>query len=196
MLTLDVRIRDLVLFPILLVMFLQGLLRHYVAAAVSSSKRVVRVDQLVQGAPLLRSRALRRHAHLLTLEAFTGRKQAYTALALAPPPTTTTNTPMDEPPDMTNSMDMMKQSLLNMLPQMISFAWINYFFSGFVLIKLPFPLTEAFKSMLQRGINIQNLDPSYVSSLSWYFITLFGLRGLFAVVIGGENGKSYHHTVY
>lgn len=42
--------------------------------------------------------------------------------------------------------------------------------------------------MLQRGIQLQNLDPSYVSSLSLYFLTLFGLRGLFSIVLGGDNG--------
>jgi len=51
----------------------------------------------------------------------------------------------------------------------------------------PFGLTDRFKSMLQRGINLNNLDVSYVSSLSWYFITLFGMRGLFDIVLGSGN---------
>jgi hypothetical protein len=55
-------------------------------------------------------------------------------------------------------------------------------------VKLPFPLTIAFKSMLQRGIDLTTLDITYVSSLSWYFLTLFGLKGLNSVVLNDVNG--------
>lgn len=41
--------------------------------------------------------------------------------------------------------------------------------------------------MLQRGIFLNSLDVSYVSSLSWFFINLFGLRGVFSLVLGSEN---------
>lgn len=64
---------------------------------------------------------------------------------------------------------------------------MSFFFSGFVLVKLPFPLTDRFKSMLQRGIFLNSLNVSYVSSLSWFFINLFGLRGVFSLVLGSDN---------
>jgi len=38
--------------------------------------------------------------------------------------------------------------------------------------------------MLQRGVELQTLDVSYVSSLSWYFLTLFGLGGLNSIFLG------------
>ena len=83
---------------------------------------------------------------------------------------------------------MMKQNMQMIIPNMLMMGWVSYFFSGFILVKLPFPLTERFKSMLQRGVGLSSLDVSYVSSLSWYFINLFGLRGLFSLVLGSDSG--------
>lgn len=45
-----------------------------------------------------------------------------------------------------------------------------------------------FKSMMQRGIETQDMDVRWVSSLSWYFLNLFGLDGLFRLLLGSDNG--------
>ena len=74
-----------------------------------------------------------------------------------------------------------------MLPQMLMMGLVNYFFSGFVLGKIPFPLTPSFKGMLQRGINLTTLDTAYVTSMSWYFLVMFGMRGLYSIVLGANN---------
>ena len=85
------------------------------------------------------------------------------------------------------AMDMMKKNLSMIIPQTLTFAWVNFFFSGFVAAKIPFPLTQRFRSMLQNGIDLSSVDVSYVSSRSWYFLNLFGLRGLFSLILGEEN---------
>lgn len=56
-------------------------------------------------------------------------------------------------------------------------------------VKLPFPLTLGFKSMLQRGVETPDMDVRWVSSLSWYFLNFFGLNGLYRLILGGENCK-------
>jgi len=73
------------------------------------------------------------------------------------------------------------------VPQLFLMAWVNHFFSGFCIGKLPFPLTLSFKGMLQRGIDLTTLDVSYVSSLSWYVLVLFGLRGINQIILGEAN---------
>lgn len=35
---------------------------------------------------------------------------------------------------------------------------------------------------------------TYDSALSWYFLNLFGLNGVFKLILGSENGQSPHIT--
>ena len=56
-------------------------------------------------------------------------------------------------------------------------------------MKLPFPLTLRFKSMLQSGVATKDLDVRWVSSLSWYFLNLFGLQSVFIFILGSDNGE-------
>jgi hypothetical protein len=95
--------------------------------------------------------------------------------------------PMTDPAAMDGMMAGMKTQMVMMVPQMVIMGWINFFFQGFVLIKLPFPLTLGFKSMLQRGIETPDMDVRWVSSLSWYFLNFFGLNGLYSLILGGDN---------
>ena len=42
--------------------------------------------------------------------------------------------------------------------------------------------------MLQRGIEITSLDVGYVSTLSWYFLTMFGLQGITGLIVSNHAG--------
>lgn len=57
------------------------------------------------------------------------------------------------------------------------------------IVKLPFPLTIRFKSMLQSGVATRDLDVRWVSSLSWYFLNLMGLQSIFGFILGADNGN-------
>src|SRR5438105_13097516 len=89
--------------------------------------------------------------------------------------------------DPSNMSVMMKRNATMVISNLLLYSWVDSFFSGFVAVKLPFPLTNGFKEMMQRGIDLTSLDPTYVSSLSWYILTLFGLRGLNSLVLGQNN---------
>ena len=80
--------------------------------------------------------------------------------------------------------DMMMKNLNMIVPQIATGAWVSFFFSGFIVARVPFPLTQRFRVMLQRGVDLGSLDVTYISSLSWYFLNLFGLRGLLSLVLG------------
>jgi ER membrane protein complex subunit 3 len=45
--------------------------------------------------------------------------------------------------------------------------------------------------MLQSGVMTNDLDVKWVSSLSWYFLNLFGLQSVFGFILGSENGKHF-----
>jgi hypothetical protein len=137
---------------------------------------------------LIRSRALRENAKYLPKQSFLMRRHFFNneengilktqQRNVAPP------NPMTDPSMMT---DMLKGNLTNVLPMIVIGGWINWHFSGFVTTKVPFPLTLRFKPMLQRGIELMSLDASWVSSASWYFLNVFGLRSIYSLVLGENN---------
>lgn len=63
-------------------------------------------------------------------------------------------------------------------------------------VKLPFPLTIKFKSMLQAGVATKDMDPRWMSSISWYFLCIFGLQPVFNFILGSDNGTSPPQNTY
>merc|ERR1712154_351957 len=85
--------------------------------------------------------------------------------------------------DMNNMMAMMKGNTASYISNIGFMMWVNSFFAGFLLVRLPFSVSETFRPLVQRDIQLQPFDCSYVSSLSWYFISFFGLSGLNKLIL-------------
>jgi hypothetical protein len=180
-------------------MILVGILRHYVMLLLQTAPKKMTRAAIREQRALARSQILRTtsanspvppHLYKSISRHLSDAFAAGTYLKDGPPkadtPTTPPN-PMTDPAAMDGMMAGMKTQMVMMVPQMVIMGWINFFFQGFVLIKLPFPLTLGFKSMLQRGIETPDMDVRWVSSLSWYFLNFFGLNGLYSLILGGDN---------
>ncbi|XP_060516366.1 ER membrane protein complex subunit 3 [Cylas formicarius] len=182
----DSQIRVWVFLPIVVITFLVGILRHYFSILLASQKKV-ETQQLQDSQLIIRARMLRENAKYIPKSAFLVRKHAFNkeedGYLTQKRPAMTQNM-MTDPSMMT---DMLKGNLTNVLPMIVIGGWINWMFSGFITTKVPFPLTLRFKSMLQRGIELSHLDASWVSSASWYFLNVFGLRSIYALVLGENN---------
>ncbi|XP_073055976.1 uncharacterized protein [Primulina eburnea] len=188
-LVLDTAIRNWVLIPLSVVMVLIGILRYF-ASKLIRSDQVPDIKMVKEGQVIIRARNLRAAANFIPEKSFRARRFYFSneengllhvPKGQAPNP----QAQMFSDPNM--AMDMMKKNLSMIIPQTLTFAWVNFFFSGFVAAKIPFPLTQRFRAMLQNGIDLSTVDVSYVSSRSWYFLNLFGLRGLFSLILGEDN---------
>lgn len=94
------------------------------------------------------------------------------------------------PMDMKLMGDQMKNSISAMAPQLAMMGLISFFFSGFIIAKLPFSPSVRFRPMLQRGVDLQSLDMSYVTSISLYVLVMFGSQGLFNLLLGQQDNAA------
>ena len=177
------------MIPITFAMFLIGILRHLVSKLLrgkaSPQLKTIQAKQRVQ-----RAQTLRMHGHFLTRGAFAQRKAYFCDKEhgiLNQKVDASLNPQQQMMSDPNMMTDMLKKNMGMIVPQIVTGAWVNFFFSGFVVAKVPFPLTQRFRVMLQRGIDLAALDVTYISSLSWYFMCLFGLSGTLNLVMGEKT---------
>ena len=192
-LQLDTQLRWWVLLPIFGAVFLYAILCNYLARYVASDRRPVLSGVQVTQA-LLRSKRLRTGgATALPPDRFAARLPYYAH------PQNGIFVPLEVPEGASDPMqqmaanpamnpgmmmDQMKGSLTGIVPYLLFAGWVRYLFAGFVLLRVPFPLTSAFKTMLQNDIALESLEAVYVSSLSWYLLAIFGLRSVVTLLMG------------
>ena len=145
---------------------------------------------------LVHGMTVRNNFHVLTKKSFEARRDVLTtafesgAFLKDPdrrgqPP----GNPLTDPSQMDGMMGMMKNNMAMIIPNTLIMSWINAFFSGYVIMKLPFPITIKFKSMLQAGVATKDMDPRWMSSISWYFLCIMGLQSVFNFLLGNDNGR-------
>jgi hypothetical protein len=176
-------------------MVLTGVLRHYASVLMATPPKKVDVKTMREQRSLARGVSLRNNFHSLSQRSFETRRETLTAgyesgaFLKEPdrkgqPPAN----PLSDPSAMDGMMGMMKNNMAMMIPNTLIMSWINAFFSGYVIMKLPFPLTIKFKSMLQAGVQTKEMDPRWMSSISWYFLCIFGLQFVYVFLLGSDNG--------
>lgn len=178
-------------------MVLTGILRHYATVMMATAPKKLDQKTMREQRSLMHGINLRGNHHVISKRSFNARRDALTAAfesgaylknpdqrGQAPP------NPLTDPSAMDGMMGMMKNQMAMIIPNTLIMSWINAFFSGYVIMKLPFPLTIKFKSMLQAGVATRDMDPRWMSSISWYFLCIFGLQSVFNFILGSDNGMS------
>lgn len=187
-LVLDAAVRDWVFIPLTVAIVLMKLLTQYMHQLVSApppnNKELKELKELQSVA---RSQRLRGACRLIPESSYKMRKEYFAGdkgvFSQKSQSRSMQETMATDPSVM---VDMMKKNLTGMVPQLAMGMVVNFFFQGFVIGKVPFSLSPRFKPMLQRGIDLATLDVSYFTSLSFYILLLFGLRGVFALVFRDE----------
>jgi len=184
-LLLDPQIRSLVVIPIVMITLMMLTGKHYVQRLMS--RKTSTIVQIGENQVLQRSRMLRANGRFLPVKAFSMRQQYLVAdedgYLIKKKRTEPPQNPMMDPANMNQ---MMMGNVTNMVPMFVVGGIINSVFAGFVTIRVPFPLTLRFRGMLQRGIELSTLGSSWVSSASFYFICVFGLRSIIHLVLGSN----------
>lgn len=173
---LDEKIRVYVLWPIFLVVVMLSMLRSNLMVMFKSDPKVdlkeVKTNNMLNRCRMLKA------SHQFIHERFFRQRKAYFVkkdqgvLVKSPPKPKDPMEMLGGGGDPMQAMGMMKNQMVFMVLQGLLAYWVSHLFHGFVVAKTPFPLGFQFKGMLQRGVDVQSLDPGYVSSLCWYMFVM------------------------
>ena len=196
-LMLDDKLKYWVLLPISIVMVLAGVIRQAIMSMIGPGVKSTAVVKLTESSYIGKTQALIGNGSNLSSDSFDMRREyltqvlsegKYLAIANDNGNAGGMANPFTDPGMSDAMMNMAKGNMANFIPQTLIMWWVNHFFAGFVLMKLPFPLTVRFKEMLQSGIMTPDLDVRWVSSISWYFISVLGLNPVYSLLLSDTEG--------
>eukprot|EP00877_Chromochloris_zofingiensis_P009631 jgi/Chrzof1/4921/Cz15g04170.t1 len=184
-LVLDRQVRDWVFVPLTIFIVLMKLLMQYAHQMTSITQPSNKeLQEIREQQAVTRSQRIRQFMNIMPESAFKMRKHFFmekdTGIFSQTPKTRPMHETMATDPSF--MVDMMKKNLTGIVPQIVMGTAVSFFFSGFVMGKIPFGLSPRFKPMLQRGVDLASLDCSYFTSLSYYILLLFASRGPFSLV--------------
>eukprot|EP01029_Cantina_marsupialis_P007751 TRINITY_DN1879_c0_g1_i2.p1 TRINITY_DN1879_c0_g1~~TRINITY_DN1879_c0_g1_i2.p1 ORF type:complete len:155 (-),score=29.02 TRINITY_DN1879_c0_g1_i2:737-1201(-) len=148
-LALDPQIRNWVLVPLILVLILVILLRHYLRELNSKNGDVDSQDITRAKFLLNRSQQLRKNGSNLFSESVEMRTHYFANKSSGALRASIDDDGTNSPMNPMNAMSQMKGQAGFMITNIVMMSFINYMFSGFILVRMPFPLTNGFKYMLQ-----------------------------------------------
>lgn len=169
----DAAVRDAVLLPLLVFVAVTALLRAALGRYMTPTPTQGR-EELAQRGVVARGARLRASGGFITPRGFAQRVEALlgstggSAGDLRAEVKDTGVNPLSQ-------MDGMKMQMVNQFVYFGLFYAIQNALAGFLVVKLPFALTERFKQLTQQGIGVPALDTSFVSSGSWYMIAQYGI---------------------
>lgn len=181
-LLLDPSIRDWVLIPIALIVVLVGILRHYVTLLTNSKPKIVMTSVRNQntsnyGGLLISS------GEFLNTQSFTARAKKLISEDLKREVEMENPLDMSDPSVMTG---MVKGQLMMLANNFGVMMLVSFFFSGFIVAQFPFSIPIRLKELTQKGIEIDDLECSYATSISFYFVMLYGCSGILQLLLGGD----------
>lgn len=162
-----------VLVPITLVMVLVHVLRGEIARWMAApQQRIVARAKVRETHHLLRLRTLAvgagvANASICSSEHAARRaalQRTYTGASLD-----ALLDPSPPAPILDTLMPQAQAMVANYLPQPLLLWFVQRFFSGYVVARLPFRLTANFKEMLHSSIAAADMDVEYVTGVSWFF---------------------------
>jgi hypothetical protein len=164
------------LVPIMVITCAVSYARLLINVFLKKDTSKVDVKDLQHKQTLQRAARLRANGRYLTAAAIKNREKFFLA-----PEVGRLHSGDIPPPDPQEALSKLSEMSMGgqmamMVTQMLMYSFITWAFPGFVLLKLPFPVTEKFRPLLQNGLVVPTLDVTYVTSLSWYFLTMFGTQ--------------------
>ena len=191
----DPQIRNWVFFPILAIVVLFAYIRTLVKELTKQnaptrqkivSKKDQEFNQIKQVA--LRVGIFSRNKDILSRESFDSRINAFLEqdgmLKYRGPDKLSQEELLRQNPMMQQGMisGMLKQNLVMMVVFPLQYFIIQHLFSGLIIGKIAFPLSQSFKQVLQKGINVSNLSVQYISGISLYFLSFVGVSKLIFIL--------------